>query len=122
MSGELYFSTFPVHNLVACDACSNSGVLRFGQTVIQDCTHCKTADQYALFAVTGPLLQYIREASILGLLTVENSGRSQWRTVSIASLVAAFLAEAYIAATVPIVIPRDGGKVTMVGTAFVPSG
>ena len=76
--------------------------------------HCKTADQYALFALAAPLMQYIREAVFVGLLTVENSGRSRWRTAAVVLLVAAFLAEAYTAATAPVVIPRDGRSVIMV--------
>lgn len=87
---------------------------RFGQMVIQDCIFCKTTEDYALFAVVGPLLQYIREAFIMGLLTVENGGRSQWRMAAMVSLVVAFIGEVYTAATAPISIPRDGKGVMMV--------
>ena len=90
--------------------------LRFGQAVIQDCIQCKTSDQYALFAIPGPLLQYIREAILVGFLTVEYSGRSRWRMLGVVALVAAFLAEAYTALAAPVTIPRDGNPVTMVRT------
>lgn len=76
--------------------------------------HCKTSDQYALFAIPGPLLQYIREGIFVGFLTVEYSGRSRWRTLGLVVVVAAFLAEAYTVLSVPVTIPRDGKAVTMV--------
>ncbi|KIP11915.1 hypothetical protein PHLGIDRAFT_124567 [Phlebiopsis gigantea 11061_1 CR5-6] len=88
--------------------------VRFGQTVIQDCVHCKTSDQYALFAAPGPALQYIREAIFVGLLTSEYSGRSRWRTFSIVGLVAAFFGEAWWTVSAPVDIPRDGTSPTMV--------
>ncbi|GJE86477.1 hypothetical protein PsYK624_025570 [Phanerochaete sordida] len=87
--------------------------VRYGQKVIQDCVHCKTIDHYSLFAIPGPLLQYIREATVLGLLTVENSGRSRLRTLGLLVLGAAAVAEAWTVATVQISIQRDDAPVVM---------
>lgn len=87
--------------------------VRYGQQVIQDCTHCKTLEHYALAALPRPLLQYVREAFVLGLLTVENSGRARLRTVGVLVLGAAALAEAWTVTTVQIAIPRDDTPVTM---------
>lgn len=95
----------------------HTSVSRFGQTVIQDCTHCKTTDQYALFALPGPALQYILEAVLVALLTVERNGRTRWRTIGIVAVGAAALGEAYLALTVKISLPRNGRRVIMVRTA-----
>lgn len=82
--------------------------------MLQDCQHCKTLDQYALYALPGPLTQYIREATLLGLLTTAPSHRSRWRTHVLVVLVAACLMECYFAVSAPVLIPRDGLNVFMV--------
>ncbi|KAH9943561.1 hypothetical protein B0H21DRAFT_892786 [Amylocystis lapponica] len=87
--------------------------VRFGQAVVQDCEHCKTFDEYALFALPRALLEYIREACVLGLLTVTGSGRERWRVHTIGALVCVAVLEGYSIATATIHIPRNGLKVFM---------
>ncbi|KAJ3477839.1 hypothetical protein NLI96_g10187 [Meripilus lineatus] len=82
--------------------------VRFGQNVLQDCEHCKTFDEYALNALPGPLLQYIREAFIIGLITITGSFRERWRTYAIGALVIAAVVEGYYTLTADITIPKDG--------------
>ncbi|KZT00665.1 uncharacterized protein LAESUDRAFT_732080 [Laetiporus sulphureus 93-53] len=87
--------------------------VRFGQEVVQNCEHCKTFDEYALFAVSNALLDYIREAVVLGLLTANGSGRERWRTHAVGALVCAAVLEGYFIAAAPVQIPRNGAGVFM---------
>ncbi|PSR83381.1 hypothetical protein PHLCEN_2v5760, partial [Hermanssonia centrifuga] len=79
-----------------------------------DCEHCRTLDQYALYALPAPLVEFIREGALIGLLTVSGSHRARWRTPAIITIVGACLAEGFATATVPINIPRNGKNVFMV--------
>ena len=91
---------------------------RFGQAVLQDCQHCKTLDQYALYAIANPLTEYVREGVIAGLLTMSGSHHGRWRIYSIIALVAGGLLEAYLATATPVQIPKNGGTVFMVRLAL----
>ncbi|KAI0694511.1 hypothetical protein BC835DRAFT_1306263 [Cytidiella melzeri] len=82
--------------------------VRFGQSVIQDCEYCRTLEHYALFALPRPLLQYVREAAVVGLITTRDSHRSRWRTLGIALLMVAGLLEAYCLMSANITMPRNG--------------
>ncbi|EKM56507.1 uncharacterized protein PHACADRAFT_53071, partial [Phanerochaete carnosa HHB-10118-sp] len=86
---------------------------RLGSAEIRTAYVRCTMEHYALFIVPGVLLQYIREALVLGLLTVENSGRTRLRTTGILVLVIAAFAEAWTVATVQISMPQDNKPVTM---------
>lgn len=87
--------------------------VRFGQDVLQDCEHCRTFDEFALFALPGALLEYIREAAVLGLLTVHQSGRTRWRTYVLGALVCAAILEGYQIITATVKIPENGMGVFM---------
>ncbi|KAI0360346.1 hypothetical protein OH77DRAFT_674974 [Trametes cingulata] len=87
--------------------------VRFGQTVIQDCEYCTTFDEYLIFAAPRIALGYVKEAAVVGLLTIRGSGHERWRTYAVALLVGAFIVEGYWIATTPIGIPRDGLNVFM---------
>ncbi|KAH8101782.1 hypothetical protein BXZ70DRAFT_891280 [Cristinia sonorae] len=85
----------------------------FGQSAMQDCEYCTSYDEFALYALPGPLLEYIRETAFLGLLTITGSHRERWRTYAIAGLVCAAVMEGYTTAVQPIKIPRNGLGVFM---------
>ncbi|CAL1708605.1 unnamed protein product [Somion occarium] len=87
--------------------------VRFGQTVLQDCEHCTTFDEYSLYALPWPLLEYIREAAVIGLLTIQGSGRERWRTYGVAAVVIAAILEGYWVASATIQVPRNGLGVYM---------
>ena len=80
---------------------------------MQDCDYCRRWDQYAMFAAPRPLLQYIREAIVLGLLTTTDSHHADWRSTAIGMLGTAVFFEGSQLITVHIVIPPNG-KVTFV--------
>lgn len=82
--------------------------------MLQDCQHCKTLDQYALYAIANPLTEYVREGIVAGFLTMAGSHHGRWRIYAVIALVAAALLEAYLATATPVAIPRDGGNVFMV--------
>jgi hypothetical protein len=69
-----------------------------------------------MFALPGPLLQYVREAAVIGVVTLRDSHRGHWRGVGILLLIAACLVEALYILQAQIIIPRDGK-----GTFFVRS-
>lgn len=93
---------------------NSSLVCRFGQSVLQDCEYCHTYYEYALYAIPRPLLGYIREAAIIGLLTVRGSRKERWRIFAIGAIVCAAIAEEYWISTVQIKIPNHGRGVIMV--------
>ncbi|KIM71348.1 hypothetical protein PILCRDRAFT_54875, partial [Piloderma croceum F 1598] len=87
--------------------------VRFGQSVLQDCEYCHTYDEYALYALPRPLLEYIRETVVVGILTISGSHQERWRTLAIGAIVCAAVAEGYWVSTVQIQIPKDGMGVVM---------
>lgn len=89
---------------------------RFGQIVIQTCEYCHTYDEYALYALPWPLLSYIRETAIVGLVTIKGIGpRSErLRTLGVGALVCAAVAEGYWTSTVSITVPKGNKSVLMV--------
>lgn len=40
---------------------------RFGHDVLTTCAHCKSTDDFALYAFPTPLLEYIREIAFAGV-------------------------------------------------------
>ncbi|KZT24148.1 hypothetical protein NEOLEDRAFT_1094760 [Neolentinus lepideus HHB14362 ss-1] len=87
--------------------------VRFGQSVIQTCHYCHTPSEYALHALPNPLLGYLWEAAVLGLVTIRGSFRERWRKWGVGALVATAVMEAYWILTVEVKIPRSGKGVTM---------
>ena len=73
-----------------------------------NCAHCVNFFDYSLFALPGPLLAYVREAAIVGLVTARSGGRQRWRKWGVGLLVAAAGFEAYWTATKE-VLGRNGG-------------
>ncbi|KAL0958017.1 hypothetical protein HGRIS_000192 [Hohenbuehelia grisea] len=88
--------------------------VRFGQRVLQTCEYCQTYDEYALYALPGPLLAYIQEAALIGLVTIRGTHRERWRTLGVGAVVAAAVLEGWYISTVPIRIPRKGEKTGVV--------
>jgi len=82
--------------------------VRFGHTVVQECEHCNTFDEYALFVLPRALREYLREAVLVGLLTMTGSMHERWRIYAMGALVAAAVAEGYFILTSSIQIPKDG--------------
>ncbi|TFK49295.1 hypothetical protein OE88DRAFT_1662754 [Heliocybe sulcata] len=87
--------------------------VRFGQTVMQTCDYCHTPSEYALHALPTPLLEYLREAAVAGLVTIRGSFRERWRKWGVGALVVTAVVEAYWILTVEVKIPRSGKCVTM---------
>ncbi|KAH9835332.1 uncharacterized protein C8Q71DRAFT_837178 [Rhodofomes roseus] len=87
--------------------------VRFGQAVLQECEHCKTFNDYALFALPRAFLEYVREVAIIGMLTIRETGRERWRTYVVGALICAAVAEAYWIATAAIDVPENGLDVFM---------
>lgn len=82
--------------------------------MLQECEHCRTFDDYALFALPRALAEYVREIALAGLLTIRGTGRERWRTYVVGALLCIAAAEAYWTATATIDIPPNGLDVFMV--------
>ncbi|KAF8500428.1 hypothetical protein F5888DRAFT_1582843, partial [Russula emetica] len=80
-------------------------LVRYGQRVIQTCSHCMTEADYALHALPPALLSYTLAAAMLGAVTARGTARESRRSIGLMLLVFAALVEAYWAYTVPIRIP-----------------
>ncbi|TCD62691.1 hypothetical protein EIP91_006550 [Steccherinum ochraceum] len=87
--------------------------VRFGQSVLQDCEYCTSYDEFALYALPGPLLEYIRETAVIGLITIRGSHRERWRTYAVVAVVCAAIMEGYTTAVQHVRIPKDGLNVFM---------
>ncbi|KAF8875244.1 hypothetical protein BD779DRAFT_1629960 [Infundibulicybe gibba] len=81
--------------------------VRFGHTALATCTYCESPSEFALYALPRPLLEYIREVAIIGLLT---PARTPVRTFGTGVLLAAGLAEAYYLTSSAIPIPLRGSN------------
>ena len=114
----LYVRSPCARSLAVRPLTESSFATRFGQTVIQDCEHCTTFDEYAIY--TGPrmALGYIRECAMAGLMTIRGSGHERWRTYAVGVVVGAFILEGYTLTTTPLRIPRNGMNVFMVSLQF----
>ncbi|TDL22068.1 hypothetical protein BD410DRAFT_866167 [Rickenella mellea] len=69
--------------------------VRFGHTVLQDCIYCHTPNDFALYALPRPLLEYVRELAVVGLVTIRGSGRERWRPWGLGAVLGAAGVEAY---------------------------
>ncbi|KAK7035463.1 hypothetical protein VNI00_011756 [Paramarasmius palmivorus] len=81
--------------------------IRFGHDALATCEYCSVYTDFALYALPGPLLAYLREATLVGFITVKGSRLEHHRTFGIGALVAAGAAECYWISSVAITIPRD---------------
>ncbi|KAH0832302.1 hypothetical protein J3R83DRAFT_13302 [Lanmaoa asiatica] len=68
---------------------------RFGQRAMQTCWYCSSVADYTILVLSGILLDYLRTATLLLLLTTNINGRQRWRTNVLGALTCAFLAEVY---------------------------
>ncbi len=93
--------------------------VRFGHNVIFTCEHCRTFEDYALYALPRPALAYLREIALVGLFTLEKLNRSHLRPLGVGILVAAFVTETYLLATAPISIPAPNVNVRVDDTYMV---
>lgn len=71
-----------------------------------------------MIAFPRPLLEYVREAFIVGLLTTRGSGHESRRSLSIALLISLAIGEAYWLYTVPISLRENSDIVFMVRPSF----
>ncbi|KIJ15087.1 hypothetical protein PAXINDRAFT_77929 [Paxillus involutus ATCC 200175] len=85
---ELLLTRLGVHG-------SRTSFARFGQGAMQTCQYCSSAADYALFTLSGILLEYLHAATLLLLLTTSVNGRQRLRTITLGALTSAFLAEVY---------------------------
>ncbi|KAI9464367.1 hypothetical protein HD554DRAFT_1267102 [Boletus coccyginus] len=74
---------------------SRDTYVRFGQRAMQTCSYCSSAADYIILVLSGILLDYLRTATLLLLLTTNINGRQRWRTNVLGALTCAFLAEVY---------------------------
>ncbi|KAJ7192973.1 hypothetical protein GGX14DRAFT_593529 [Mycena pura] len=85
----------------------------YGHQVVSTCDYCRSFNEFGMFALPQALLSYIWAAAVIGIITVNNSGRERYRTLAVAAVAGAFYLEAYYIATAPIEIPKDDRKVFM---------
>ncbi|PFH47722.1 hypothetical protein AMATHDRAFT_67122 [Amanita thiersii Skay4041] len=90
--------------------------VRYGHNILLTCTHCQSLQDFSLYALPRPLLSYIREITLVGLLTLDALNRAHLRTFGVGVLVAAFVTESYWLATVPIHIPPASTQLTLEDT------
>ena len=93
--------------------------VRFGHNVVFTCEHCRTFEDYALYALPRPALAYLCEIALVGLFTLEKMNRSHLRPLAVGILVAAFVTETYLLATAPISIPAPNVTVRVDDTYMV---
>ncbi|KAG7097435.1 hypothetical protein E1B28_004779 [Marasmius oreades] len=82
--------------------------VKFGHETLSACVFCSTYFDFALYAFTGVFLEYLREAAVIGLVTIKSTSLERYRSVAIGVLIAAAAGEAYWLTTVGITIPREG--------------
>ncbi|ETW75771.1 hypothetical protein HETIRDRAFT_240748, partial [Heterobasidion irregulare TC 32-1] len=87
--------------------------IRFGQQTVESCDYCHSLEDFAMIAFPRPLLEYVREAFVVGLLTTRGSGHESRRSLSIALLISLAIGEAYWLYTVPISLQENSDIVFM---------
>jgi len=85
---EMLLSRLGVHG-------SRDTYVRFGQRAMQTCSYCSSTADYTILVLSGILIDYVRTATLLLLLTTNINGRQRWRTNVLGALTCAFLAEVY---------------------------
>lgn len=91
---------------------------RFGHDVLSSCHYCRSYDDFALYALPRPVLEYIREATVLGLVTIRGSNHERWRLYGILVLVAFLIGEVYYSSTVRISVKPPVETKIFVGAYF----
>jgi hypothetical protein len=86
---------------------------RFGQNAIQECEWCTNFTEYAAYTLAAIVLSYIKEAALLGVVTIRGTNRETWRYTTIGVLMLACIFDVYWMLTVRIAV--DQQKLTMVG-------
>ncbi|KAJ3747949.1 hypothetical protein DFH05DRAFT_1458193 [Lentinula detonsa] len=81
--------------------------VRFGHEAIATCEYCTSWDDFSLYVLPSALWDYLREAMIIGALTLTGTRLTQYRSLSIGALVAAAMFEAYLTLTAKISIPNE---------------
>ncbi|KAJ7098229.1 hypothetical protein C8R44DRAFT_859610 [Mycena epipterygia] len=87
--------------------------VRFGHTVVSTCDYCLSFEEFGMFALPRVLISYICASAVIGLVTINNSGRERYRTLAVAAVAGAFCLEVYYISTVTIQIPKDDAPVFM---------
>ena len=98
----LLFSSF-VYRLLT----RRTSWVRFGHNAVAECEHCSTFYDYALYALPRPLLEYVREAAFVGLVTIRGSVRERWRLWGLGVLVGCALLEGYLVLTMNVTVSKD---------------
>ena len=80
---------------------------RFGQDTIQDCEWCATFTEYAAYTLPVIVLSYIKEAALLGMVTMRGTNRETWRSTTIGSLMLACIVDVYWMLTVKISVTQQ---------------
>jgi len=80
--------------------------VRFGHTVVATCEHCHSFTDFAIYAIPGFLLSYIKQAAVIGVVTIRGTGKERYRSSAVGFVVLAAIAEAYWISTVQIRIPN----------------
>ncbi|KAF9001157.1 hypothetical protein BDQ17DRAFT_1244802 [Cyathus striatus] len=82
--------------------------IRFGHNVLATCEYCLTYEDFAVYALPRPLLSYVRELAVVGIVSLDMNNRAHLRGFGVGTLIVAALAEIYYLATSPINIPPRG--------------
>lgn len=62
---------------------------------------------YVLYALPRPLLEYLREAAVVGLVTIRGSVRERWRIWGLGAIGLSAALEAYLVMTWKVIIEND---------------
>jgi len=95
---------------------------RFGHQVLTACSYCQSFNDYSLYALPSPLLEFIREIGFIGALTLPTSPKAHLRPLGLGTLIALLMIEAYNTLTIQFVIPPPGdnnSKMIMLHDTFV---
>ncbi|EJD05512.1 uncharacterized protein FOMMEDRAFT_103583 [Fomitiporia mediterranea MF3/22] len=87
--------------------------VRFGHSAVQDCEHCATLHDFALYALPAPVLEYVRMSAIIGLATIHGSGREGWRFVALIMLSMVAATEVYFVLTSEVVFVAEEKQTIM---------
>lgn len=75
-------------------------------------------DDYLFYALSRPLLEYVREAAVVGVATFRGTGHERLRYWSLLCVAVAALAEAYYVLTAKISLVSEPGDAAMVSQSF----
>lgn len=89
---------------------------RFGQNTVQECEWCTTFTDFAAYTVVAIVLSYIKEAALLGAVTIRGTNHETWRSTVISVLVLACIADVCWMLTVRITV--DQQEPTMVSPVY----